>query len=331
VARAVVEAGPGSDLRAKVLDSVREALDGIEHIIVAPDGELAVLPFEVLPGHDGRPLLEDYRFSYLAVGRDALRVGAADRSTAKPLVIAGPDFDLGSAGPVGAEQQPGTSAAVSRDMDRSSLRFPPLPGALEEGREVAALLGVEPVAGPEAVEACVMEASAPRVLHLATHGFFLADRTSRGTISESPLLRSGLALSGANTWLAGGASLSRAGDGLLTAEEVTGLDLLGTELVVLSACETGLGEVRAGEGVFGLRRSFQLAGAAAVVMSLWKVPDAATRELMRAFYRHLLAGVARAEALRRAQREVRSRYPDPRDWGAFVLQGNPGPFAAPQG
>jgi CHAT domain-containing protein len=199
---------------------------------------------------------------------------------------------------------------------------------------VAALLGVEPALGAAAVEAELVEASGPRVLHLATHGFFLPDRPSapgerfRGAL-ESALLRSGLALAGANTWLAGGTPPPRAGDGLLTAEEVTGLDLLGTELVVLSACETGLGDVRAGEGVFGLRRSFQLAGAGAVVMSLWKVADDATRELMGEFYRRLLAGSPRAEALRQAQLRTRSRYPDPRDWGAFILQGDPGPLRQP--
>jgi CHAT domain-containing protein len=145
---------------------------------------------------------------------------------------------------------------------------------------------------------------------------------------ESALLRSGLALAGANTWLVGSTPPLGAGDGLLTAEEVTGVDLLGTELVVLSACETGLGDVRAGEGVFGLRRTFQLAGAAAVVMSLWKVADDPTRDLMEAFYRHLLVGTPRAEALRQTQLQTRSRYPDPRDWGALIFQGGSGAVEA---
>jgi tetratricopeptide (TPR) repeat protein len=350
---------PGCELRKCVVGPIQGALEGVEHLIVAPDGELAVVPFEVLPSAEGRPLVESYRFSYLGVGRDALRFGEMGRPPGKPLVIAGPDFDLGCrtdlqsvrAKEDGLQIRPTAEdglqirptvedelqirpiekarTAVSRDLDRSTFRFPPLPGALEEGRVVATLLGVEPAIGPAAVEAELMEASGPRVLHLATHGFFLPDRPAapgqrfRGAL-ESALLRSGLALAGANTWLVGGTPPPRAGDGLLTAEEVTGLDLLGTELVVLSACETGLGDVSAGEGVFGLRRSFQLAGAAAVVMSLWKVPDEPTRELMEVFYRRLLAGESRAEALRRAQLQTRSRYPDPRDWGAFILQGEPG-------
>ena len=113
---------------------------------------------------------------------------------------------------------------------------------------------------------------------------------------------------------------------LLSAEEVAGLDLRGCELAVLSACETGLGEVRTGEGVFGLRRAFVLAGARTLVMSLWKVPDEQTQELMVDFYRRVLAGQPRADALRQAQLTLRQKYPDPYYWGAFICQGEPGPL-----
>ncbi|MDX1522573.1 MAG: CHAT domain-containing protein, partial [Anaerolineae bacterium] len=109
-------------------------------------------------------------------------------------------------------------------------------------------------------------------------------------------------------------------------EDVTALDLLATELVVLSACETGLGEVQVGEGVFGLRRAFVLAGANTLVMSLWKVPDQQTQELMTDFYRRILAGEPRAEALRQAQLALKQEYPDPLYWGAFICQGDPGPL-----
>ena len=138
-----------------------------------------------------------------------------------------------------------------------------------------------------------------------------------------------MVLAGFKTWLKGGSLPAEAEDGLLAAEDVSGLDLLATELVVLSACETGLGEVRTGEGVFGLRRAFVLAGAKTLVMSLWKVPDEQTRELMESFYRRTLAGEPRAEALRQAQLEMKKKYPDPFYWGAFICQGDPGPLPLP--
>src|SRR5262249_17314833 len=138
--------------------------------------------------------------------------------------------------------------------------------------------------------------------------------------------RSGLALAGANTWLKGGKPPETAEDGLLTAEDVTGLDLLATEMVVLSACETGLGQVHVGEGVFGLRRAFVLAGAKTLVMSLWKVRDQQTQELMVDFYQRILKGEPRAEALRQAQLALKAQHPDPLYWGAFICQGDPGPL-----
>src|SRR5262249_53556273 len=129
----------------------------------------------------------------------------------------------------------------------------------------------------------------------------------RGPGMENPMLRSGLALAGANTFLRGASPPAEAEDGLLTAEDVAGLDLLDTELVVLSACETGLGAVHLGEGVFGLRRAFIVAGAKTLVMSLWKVPDLATAFLMDRFYDNLLTrGLDRDLALSEAQRFTRN-------------------------
>jgi CHAT domain-containing protein len=115
-------------------------------------------------------------------------------------------------------------------------------------------------------------------------------------------------------------------DGIVTAEDVSALDLLSTELVVLSACESGLGEIYVGEGSFGLRRVFAIAGARTLVMSLWRVPDQQTQELMVEFYRRLLAGESRADALRVAQLAVKAAHPEPRYWGAFICQGDPGPL-----
>ena len=147
-----------------------------------------------------------------------------------------------------------------------------------------------------------------------------------GTGAENPLLRSGLALAGANAAPRGAAPPAEAEDGLLTAEDVAGLDLLDTELVVLSACATEPGEVPTGAGVLALRRAFAAAGARALVMSLWKVPDRQTQELMEEFYRRILEGEKRAEALRAAQLAVKAKHPEPFYWSAFICQGNPGPL-----
>jgi CHAT domain-containing protein len=207
---------------------------------------------------------------------------------------------------------------------------------------------VEPWLQGDALKGHLKTSPSPRILHIATHGFFLEDQkhdlsqgqlelgtlgamagSSLGRLShalENPLLRSGLALAGANTWLQNKPLPAEAEDGILTAEDVSGLDLLGTDLVVLSACDTGLGAVHIGEGVFGLRRSFVLAGAKTLVMSLWKVPDQQTQELMEDFYRRILMGEPRADALRAAQLAMKERYPDPLYWGAFICQGEPGPL-----
>ncbi|MEE8200482.1 MAG: CHAT domain-containing protein, partial [Candidatus Acidoferrales bacterium] len=194
---------------------------------------------------------------------------------------------------------------------------------------------VELYSDERALEEAIKQVQAPRLLHVATHGFFLADqegaRTERlsGLPSgrEDPMLRSGLFFAGAERTLAGQPPPAGLDDGVLTAYEATGLNLHGTELVVLSACETGQGEVKNGEGVFGLRRALQVAGAEAVLMSLWAVPDRETQELMTLFYRNWLAGQSKPQALRAAQQELRARVRErygadlPYFWGAFVLVG----------
>lgn len=135
------------------------------------------------------------------------------------------------------------------------------------------------------------------------------------------MIRSGLLLAGANyAWKNGRPISPGADDGILTAYEIAQLDLSQTELVVLSACETGLGDIRGDEGVYGLQRAFKLAGVKYVLMSLWQVPDFQTQELMAAFYYHFLEEkMDIPAALRAAQAELRSRYPDPFTWAGFVL------------
>ena len=176
----------------------------------------------------------------------------------------------------------------------------------------------------------------PRILHLATHGFFLSDlepalplnplagelmTAARAPVvptTENPLLRSGLALAGFNLRQSGSE------DGVLTALEAAGLDLQGTELVVLSACDTGVGEIANGEGVYGLRRALTIAGARSQLMSLWQVADIGTAALMVDYYDRLLQGEGRSEALRQAQLALLQdpQYRHPYYWAAFIFQGD---------
>jgi CHAT domain-containing protein len=215
----------------------------------------------------------------------------------------------------------------------------PLPGTELELRAIHVLLTqkqwrVVEVSKENALKTRLLGVKSPRALHLATHGFFLAEpggasgSTSRESPAmDDPMLRAGLFFAGANRTLSGEPSAPGLDDGILTAYEATGLNLHGTELVVLSACETGLGQTKSGEGVFGLRRAFQEAGAESLMMSMWSVPDRETKELMARFYRKWLAGKEKHLALREAQLEmrevVRKRYgvDFPFYWGAFVLVG----------
>jgi CHAT domain-containing protein/tetratricopeptide (TPR) repeat protein len=335
---------PGDLLRSLVFDPLLPALGDLRSLLLSPDGNLTRLPFALLSTPDGKLLMDSFRISYVNTGRDVLRFEAASSGRpSPPLVICDPDFDL-----VGTAKSAAPSALRrSRDLEAGCLHFGRLPATQAEGESIGALLGVEPWQQREALESRLKEhCRSPRILHLATHGFFLEDSPNdpstiahalglysgnpgrlAGPLPENPLLRSGLALAGANTFLKGGTPPDEAEDGLLTAEDVSGLDLLATELVVLSACETGLGEVKTGEGVFGLQRAFTLAGARTLVMSLWSVPDEQTRELMEDFYRRLLAGEGKADALRNAQLSLRKKYPDPYFWGAFICQGDPGPLS----
>jgi CHAT domain-containing protein len=173
------------------------------------------------------------------------------------------------------------------------------------------------------------------VIHLATHGFFLPDVVVKRRpelaqmlggddeerVVENPLLRSGLVLSGVNkAWMAKEpVNAADEEDGILTADEISKLNLTKTKLVVLSACETGLGDINNSEGVFGLQRAFKLAGAESLIMSLWKVPDEATSLLMRSFYEQWIGGASKQAAFKAAQKRVRERYVEPYYWAAFVM------------
>lgn len=325
----------GAELRAAVLDPLSRRPHRRTRILIAADGELARLPFDVLPLGDGY-VIDELEISYLPTGRHLLRFSEPySPPKSEPLVVADPDFDHRAR----VSEAITVETSESHDLRGAIGSFGPLPGTRIEGDYIASLLGVPALTGAAATDSAVRSARAPGVLHLATHGYFLpnpaldtADLRTRDMDANrlvllaraaDPLLRSGLALAGVNPWLAGLSSDAQVEDGLLTALDVCGMDLLGTQLVVLSACNTGLGDVRNGEGVEGLRRAFMEAGARTVLMSLWEVPDEETMQLMTGLYDRLIAGQDSGSALRDARLAIRELQPHPYFWGAFVLLGNP--------
>jgi len=315
-------------------------------IYIAADGQLNLLPFEIFPCPDGRYVIENYRISYLASGRDLLRLKKKkQKSNDWAMVLSHPDYDLSAETLSKGKNKILKGRAVSSSLGMPSRgvsecfdsRFISLPYSREETEFVTKALQMK--AGLETRSYCCGDAledvlkampTAPSVLHLTTHGFFCEDLDLfKGEKIENPLLRAGLALAGANHLMDENLERSSAmEDGILTAFEASGLNLIGTDLVTLSACETGIGEVKNGEGVLGLRRAFQHAGARTIIMSLWRVPDKDTCELMSYFYETWSAGESKKEALRQSALKVLNSRRDrhaahPYFWGAFVLLGDP--------
>ena len=307
----------------------------------------------------GHYLVERYAVTYLTSGRDLLRMQVARAGGSKPLVVADPSFgelatmEMASARRAAAPRSRRRSVTTARNL--SETYFAPLDGTAQEARTIQTLFPeANLLTGTRATESALKQIAAPRLLHIATHGFFLSEPgavangsvaqvppsgnnarvqsvstasvapvTTRGINAnakiENPLLRSGLALTGANLRVSGAND-----DGILTALEASGLNLWGTKLVVLSACDTGLGEVRNGEGVYGLRRAFVLAGAESLVMSLWPVSDYSTRNLMISYYKNLKLGMGRGAALRQVQLDLlkSNRQLHPFYWANFIQSGD---------
>lgn len=330
-------------LDERTMQRVRPLLGASKQVFLSPDGALNLVPFAALVDEGGKYLVENYSITYLTSGRDLLRLQTKTNSDEKTLVLANPIFDM--------NRKAGASDASKRELslgvelknettytaiDFTKLKYAPLEGTAAEAKSLAALLpDAKVLTGADATEAAIKSAHRPLILHIATHGFFLSNQNNNASdatrtlglsdelsspqrVAENPLLRSGLILAGVNQRQSGAGE-----DGVLTALEASGLDLWGTKLIVLSACETGLGDVKNGAGVYGLRRAFVLAGSETQVMSLWQVSDAATRDLMTEYYTRLQRGEGRAEALRRVQLAMLAdaKRAHPFYWAAFIQSG----------
>jgi CHAT domain-containing protein/tetratricopeptide (TPR) repeat protein len=328
----------GARVRRAVWAALPAEVHMAKRVFVVPAADLHGVDLAALPVGSREYLVERGSLLHrLTSERDLL--GAPEPSSAGGLLaMGGADYDAANRGELLAVAPAAHATfrgARSTCPDLRTLRFAPLPGTRAEAAAVAAdweRRGANGVAtvrlGADASEArLAADAPGHRVLHLATHGFFVARTCGAraGAPPENPLLRSGLALAGANRrdQAAPGAE-----DGVLTAEEAGSLPLEGTEWVVLSACESGLGDAHDAEGVLGLQRAFRIAGARTVIASLWPVGDETTRRWMTALYGARLAGHATAEAVRRASLELlRARRAQglnthPRHWAGFVAAGD---------
>lgn len=297
---------------------------GGKPVLLSPDGDLNFLSFATLLSTDGRFVGEVWPLSYVSSGRDLLRETRPTRSDSMEI-IANPDFQKPTDAKLAATRNHGGAAAVSMRGVLGRIGLSPLPGTKAEEEMLRKLIGttwkwrLTSHLEDGATEAAVNAVESPGVLHLATHGFYLpqtgrtdALQRARGywleaeggtraaslerfsdVVLANPMHRSGIALSGAEATLkewGAGRILDTANDGILTAEEMAGLELSGTWLVVLSACETGLGESRSGEGVLGMRRGLIEAGAEHLLLTLWPVADRETALFMVEFYTNLKGG-----------------------------------------
>lgn len=292
---------------------IEKELTGKKLIYISPDGAYNQMNLNTL-----RRPEEDYvinRYDLVIIGNSKDLVGLKNRKASVPkknaFLLGFPDYE---------------SADVSA-----------LPGTKVEIDGISKILKtsgyqITQVMAKEATEKSIKAVKAPALVHIATHGYFMQDAGEEGgslfgvnveRASKNPLLRSGLILAGAGKFMGGttSADISSNDNGVLTAYEAMNLDLEGTSLVILSACETGLGDIKSGEGVYGLQRAFQVAGADALIMSLWKVDDAATQMLMTNFYTNWIKLGNKQKAFKQAQLQLMTKYKDPYYWGAFVMMG----------
>jgi CHAT domain-containing protein len=311
-------------LDEKLTQPIRQLLGNTKTLLLSPDSALNLIPFEALVDENNQYLVENYQITYLTSGRDLLRQKEKFASQQPPLIIANPLYNQ-------TGQKVALNPNSTRSINLADSVFSPLDGTKAEAEAIKKLLPKATVlTQAQATENALKQVKKPNILHIATHGFFLestknkneSERNSPLQIDDNPLLRSGLVFAGVKV------SKSAGDDGVLSALEATNLNLVGTKLVVLSACDTGNGDISTGEGVYGLRRALVIAGSESQLISLWKVSDSATKDLMIAYYQRLKKGEGRSEALRQTQLAMlKSKDQNhPFYWASFIPSGDSSPM-----
>jgi CHAT domain-containing protein len=329
----------GDSLYSLVWKPLLPYLEGIKKIEYSPSGVLYKIAFHALPAGNGQLLIDKYELNqYMSIRQLALK-GPVKRSNTSIALFGDASFTMDSLAIIKNSSANNDATAVyfsGTSRSETKNAWINLPGTAKEINDIQSLFQSNRITSSiytkeKATEEGfkLLSGKAPAIIHLATHGFFLPEKEKKDQLipgedknafilADDPMLRSGIILAGANRVWSGKEPVKAREDGILTAYEISQLDLHNTDLVVLSACETALGDVNGTEGVFGLQRAFKLAGVNNMLLSLWRVPDAETAELMTSFYKYFLQNKTAREALNEAQKEMRKKYA-PYYWAAFVM------------
>lgn len=337
----------GEKLYNLVWKPLENCLSGVERIYYSPSGTLNNVAFYAIPVDSIHYLSDKYDLHQVTSTREILHQDSSSTKSITASVFGGIQYDLTDSTvqkrPVDFQnkQLSVRSYFIADSTSSRSTGFKYLKGTDEEVKSISRNFdrsGYKSTlyTDDKATEFNFKQLSNTNthIIHIATHGFYLPvekvkhnefefmgfDGNQRNVVYQNPLLRSGLALYGANKAWRGEEVPNDWEDGILTSQEISELNLTQTDLVVLSACETALGEIKGSEGVFGLQRAFKMAGVKSMIVSLWKVDDSATSQMMQSFYKYWLGGMSKHEAFKKAQGEIRALHPnDPYFWAAFVL------------
>ncbi len=325
--------GTGTALYKLIWQPLEKYLDGVNTVYYSPEGLLHRIAFQALPVNSSEMLINKYHLQQMLSTRAVITHDTSNKKFSLIDLWGNIAYnnqetltqEVGNKNAI--ESNAGTGTSYPR-IQSSMHQWADLPGTefeidtikkLFDNSGIPLIVTTGTVASEKTFKA-LDEVSAP-LLHIATHGFFWpANRklNNKFTATQNPMFCSGLVLAGANNIYAKDNDDTSEDDGILTAYEIAQIDLSNTDLVVLSACETALGDLQNNEGVIGLQRAFKLAGVKQLILSLWRVPDEQTAMLMSFFYRNILQGMTAADALRNAQLEMKKKYP-PFDWAGFVL------------
>ena len=319
---------------------------GIKTIYISPDGEINRVPFAAINGPNQEDLLvKSFNIRLLTSGRELLQENRNDQlNDEEPIIFADPEYSFKLSSTPLLEMDNSMHISSTRSSDMEVYKWSRLPGTAKEAKEIQAIMGGLVYERKRATAQKLKAVISPKILHIASHAFYLPTKSSSTKVDsnpkkevrmevdqiglntaeisdESPLLRSGIALTGANF-----PNENPNDDGYMTALEMSQMDLRGTDLVVISACESGRGDVLAGEGVYGLKRAIAIAGARKSLLSLWKVDDRATAAFMKLFYTNIKSNMSPYTALQSTQEKFRNHpipfWRDPYVWAAFQLSGS---------